>query len=126
MDSSTHQECLEITETLGGHQRVAKLTGSIATERFAGPQIRKFFKEDPAGYRNTAHIALISSFITSILTGSLAPLDGGDGFGTNLADIGYGRWSKEALDAAAPDLGSRLPPLMTKDGLIGSVGPRSA
>ncbi len=123
MDSSTHQECLEITEALGGDRRVAKLTGSIATERFAGPQIRRFFKKDPTGYEQTVHIALISSFITSLLIGAIAPVDGGDGFGANLADIETGRWHEEALAAAAPDLRNRLPRLVTRDKIVGAVSP---
>jgi len=87
MDSSTNKECREITKSLGGDLNVARLTGSAATERFAAPQIRKFWKENPAGYKETTHIALISSFVTSLLVGSPAPVDAGDGFGTNLADI---------------------------------------
>lgn len=121
MDSSTHQECLEITAALGGEANVVRLTGSRATERFSGPQIRKFWKEDPSSYRKTEHIGLISSFITSLLIGRVAPVDSGDGFGTNLADIRKGKWSKEALIATSPDLESRLPKLLGKDESLGTV-----
>jgi xylulokinase len=87
MDSSTSRACHEITAALGGDAEVARLTGSMATERFAGPQIRKFWKDEPGGYEGTAHIALISSFVTAILVGRIAPIDAGDGYGTNLADV---------------------------------------
>ena len=123
MDSSTSPECREITAVLGGDGAVARLTGSVATERFAGPQIRKFWKEDPAAYFRTEHIALISSFVTSLLVGRIAPVDAGDGYGTNLADIRSGDWSRTALDAAAPDLRQRLPRLVIRDEMIGRVSP---
>ena len=121
MDSSTSPECREITAALGGDGAMARLTGSVATERFAGPQIRKFWKEDPAAYFRTAHIALISSFVTSLLVGRIAPVDAGDGYGTNLADIRSGDWSRTALDAAAPHLRQRLPCLVIRDEMIGRV-----
>ncbi len=123
MDASTSAECREITAALGGTAAVARLTGSVATERFAGPQIRKFWKEAPELYARTAHIALISSFVTSVLTGGLAPVDAGDGYGTNLADIRAGDWSGEALDACAPELLTRLPRLVAADRVIGTVAP---
>jgi xylulokinase len=123
MDSSTQEECREITEALGGPREVAGLTGSIATERFAGPQIRKFWKRQPEAYEKTFRIALVSSFLTSLLTGQAAPVDAGDGYGTNLADIRSGNWSGKAADAAAPGLIQRLPRLLAKDEL---VGPASA
>lgn len=121
MDSSTQLECREITAVLGGDAKVAEITGSIAAERFSGPQIRKFWKSDPAGYQRTAHIAIVSSFATSLLIGKIAPLDCGDGFGTNLADIRTGRWSPEALEATAPDLHRRLPKLVRQDEIAGQV-----
>ena len=123
MDSSTQLECREITEALGGPKQVAGLTGSVATERFAGPQIRKFWKRHPEEYASTFHIALVSSFLTSLLTGQVAPVDGGDGYGTNLADIQSGHWSRKALDATAPGLLKRLPRLRVKDEIIGPVSP---
>jgi len=121
MDSSTQEECREITEALGGHKEVVRLTGSIATERFAGPQIRKFWKRHPEKYEKTVHVSLVSSFLTSLLIGRLAPVDAGDGFGTNMADIHSGNWSANALAAAAPGLRNRLPRLFVKEGLVGRV-----
>ncbi len=121
MDSSTHAECKDITNAMGGDSKVAEITGSIATERFSGPQIRKFWKEEPSGYERTKHIALVSSFVTSLLIGEIAPLDGGDGFGTNLAGIRTGKWSLEAMEATAPNLSRRLPKLVQQDELVGNV-----
>jgi xylulokinase len=121
MDASTHRECGEITAALGGDEQVAALTGSIATERFAAAQIRKFWREHPSGYEKTAHIHLISSFVTSVFSGIPAPVDDGDGFGTNLADIRSGAWSKAAAAAAAPGLLDRLPRLETGNPVVGRV-----
>jgi len=123
MDSSTHEECCEITQALGGPKEVARLTGSVATERFAAPQIRKFWKRHPEKYEQTAHVALVSSFLTSLLIGRIAPLDAGDGYGTNLADIRSRNWNETAMAAAAPGLSNRLPLLLPKDEIIGQVSP---
>ena len=81
------------------------MTGSRAIERFTGPQIRKFWKDDPAGYERTAEIHLVSSFIASLLTGTSVPIDFGDGAGMNLLDLARGAWSPQLLDATAPGLG---------------------
>jgi xylulokinase len=121
MDSSTHNQCLEITAALGGDSKVAGLTGSAATERFAGPQIRKFWQQHPGDYGKTAHITLISAFITAFLIGRTAPVDAGDGYGMNLADIRSGTWSPAAMAATAPGLEKRLPPLLTRDKVLGKV-----
>jgi xylulokinase len=121
MDSSTSKECEEITQTLGGDSRTAMLTGSKATERFTGPQIRKFWKDNPRAYEKTTRIALVSSFMTSLLLGFPAPVDCGDGFGTNLANIRSGRWSRKALGATAPRLRNKLPDLVRGDVQLGRV-----
>ena len=121
MDSSTSVECEEISSALGGDQEVARLTGSVATERFAGPQIRKFWKRRPEAYQETAHITLISAFITSLLIGGTAPLDCGDGLGMNLVDTRTRTWSPKALDAAAPGLADKLPPVVDRDRFVGRV-----
>ena len=67
-------------------------TGSDTFERFTGPQIRKFYKTEPAAYAKTAYIALVSSFMASLLAGKIAPIDHGDGAGMNLMDIREKTW----------------------------------
>ena len=62
MDTSTGAECAEISAAVGGPDVVCAKSGSIAIERFTGPQIRRFFKRDPEGYAETESIHLVSSF----------------------------------------------------------------
>ena len=123
MDSSTAKECSEIRKSLGGIKLTAARTGSDTFERFTGPQIRKFFKTEKAAYAQTAHIALVSSFMASLLAGKIAPIDFGDGAGMNLMDIRKKNWSPEALKATAPGLAQRLPTLATSGKAIGKVSP---
>jgi xylulokinase len=123
MDSSTSAECAEITDAMGGPAALAQATGSAAFERFTGPQIRKFFKTEPAAYAQTAHIALVSSFIPSILAGRIAPIDPGDGAGMNLMDISSKQWHPGALGATAPGLAAKLPPIVDSWSVVGPVSP---
>jgi xylulokinase len=121
MDSSTAKECAEIRKKLGGVKYTASRTGSDAFERFTGPQIRKFFKTEKAAYEKTSRIALVSSFMASLLAGKIAPMDFGDGAGMNLMDIRNKVWSMEALKATAPSLKLKLPPLAASGQVIGKV-----
>jgi xylulokinase len=111
MDSSTSIECAEIETAVGGAAALAARTGSRAFERFTGPQIRKFFKDDPAGYAATDRIHLVSSFLASLLAGAHVPIDPGDGSGMNLMDLETSTWWPDALDATVPGLGAKLPPI---------------
>jgi len=90
LDSSTTTECQEIGVAVGGQSALSRRTGSRAFERFTGPQIRKFFKHDPAAYDATTHVHLVSSFLASLLIGRHAPLDPGDGSGMNLMELSLG------------------------------------
>jgi len=121
MDSSTARQCEQITRALGGAEAVSRLTGSIAFERFTGPQIRKFYEYDPAGYTRTAMIHLVSSYGASLLAGRHAPIDPGDGAGMTLMDLARKQWAPAALDATAPDLAPRLPPLAPSWSIVGPL-----
>ncbi len=123
MDSSTSAECAEIRDALGGIQATAETTGSDTFERFTGPQIRKFYKTEPHRYAATASIALVSSFLASVLAGRIAPIDHGDGAGMNLMDIRTKRWHPLALEATAPQLRKKLPPLAPSAKFIGKISP---
>jgi xylulokinase len=123
MDSSTSAECAEIRMALGGAAGAAAKTGSDVCERFTGPQIRKFFKQEPSAYAATAQIALVSSFIPSLLAGRIAAIDHGDGAGMNLMDIHTRRWHPAALDATAPGLAAKLPALAASGAEVGPISP---
>jgi xylulokinase len=108
MDSSTGAECRALEKALGGPQAVADLTGSRAYERFTGNQIARIFRRQPRVYDGTERIALVSSFLCSMLIGDYAPIDYSDGSGMNLLDIRRKRWAPEALRATAKDLATKL------------------
>jgi len=121
MDSSTSAECAEIAAALGGNQAVCDLTGSVATPRFTGPQIRRFAKLEPAAWARTKRVHLVSSFFASVLAGQDAAIDTGDGAGMNLMDIRRGDWSPAALAATAPDLAAKLPPVRPGATVAGGI-----
>ncbi len=121
MDASTGPECAEIAAAAGGPEAVCEKSGSVAIERFTGPQIRAFFKRDPEGYAATARIHLFSSFLACLVTGADAPIDHGDGAGMNLANLRDWRWDPVLLAATAPDLAAKLPVLRPSATVIGEV-----
>jgi xylulokinase len=123
MDSSTTRECAALEKALGGAQAVADLTGSRAYERFTGNQIAKIFRTRPDAYAATDRIALVSSFVASLLIGDYAPIDAADGSGMNLMDIRSKTWSPRALAATAPDLAKRLGRIAPSHKVVGRIHP---
>ena len=107
MDSSTGAEVAALDAKFGA--RLQADTGSPAIERFAGPQIMKFAKEDPEGYAKTKRIHLLSSFLASYLVGEDMPIDTGDGAGMNLLNLRTGDWDAEICEFTAPGLMEKLP-----------------
>lgn len=123
-DASTTTECRGIAAAMGGAQAVASLTGSRPFERFTGPQVRRFATREPDAYARTERIRLVSSFLCSLLVGASAPLDPGDASGMNLMDLAARQWSDAALDATAPGLRDRLPPIVpSRDRIVGRLAP---
>ncbi|KPM37710.1 putative D-xylulose kinase A [Neonectria ditissima] len=100
-DHSTQDQCDAFDEALGGRQKLAEVTGSGAHHRFTGTQIMRLKKDLPDMYAKTAHIALVSSWLASVLLGSIAPLDISDVCGMNLWDIPRGAYSEDLLALAA-------------------------
>ena len=119
MDSSTGEECCEITDIIG--PRIQEDTGSPAIERFTGAQIRKLYKNDPETYHSTSHIQLVSSFLSSILAGKVSPIDFGDGAGMNLLNLKTLQWDQEIANATAPELLEKLPPAVQSSFIVGNI-----
>lgn len=123
MDTSTGPECAEITAALGGAAEVCRKSGSVAIERFTGPQIRRFFKTEPEAYHRTGRIHLVSSFIASVMAGKSVPIDFGDGAGMNLLNLSSLAWDADLLAATAPDLAEKLLAPAATTTLQGVVSP---
>lgn len=121
-DQSTQKECDAFDAQLGGRDKLAQATGSGAhhvsgqdnlhyiltnsntQQRFTGTQIMRLRRVLPDMYANTHRIALVSSWLASVLLGSIAPMDVSDACGMNLWDIPNQRFNDELLAlAAGPD-----------------------
>lgn len=101
-DRSPIRETQYINDSLRDRGGIDKLTGNRAELRFPAAQILKWAVESPEEYNQTSHIFLLSAFITSILAGRVAPVDTGDGWGTNLNELNINNpgWSSEVLAVA--------------------------
>jgi xylulokinase len=107
-DRSTEKEILFIEEALGGQEAMITETGNRAELRFPAAQVMKWLKEHPDEYVRTGRIFLLSAFVTSVLCGRLAPVDTGDGWGTNLntRDMRSPAWSKKIIAAVSEYAGN--------------------
>lgn len=121
MDRSTRAECAELDARFGA--RIRQLTGSPAIERFSGPQIRKFAREQPEAYGKTAVIHLVSSFFASVLCGASAGIDHGDGAGMNLLNLNTLQWDREIVEFTAPGLLAKLPSAVPSASKAGTLSP---
>ena len=121
MDSSTGEEVARLDAHFG--QSLQTRTGSPAIERFAAAQIMKFACEEPKAYASTARIHLLSSFLTSLLSGEDAPVDIGDGAGMNLLNLKSLDWDREICDFVAPGLLAKLPRVCGRAGARTSRAP---
>ncbi len=107
-DRTTEQEARELEQALEAAGGIRALTGNRAELRFPASQIIRWARQSPEDYQRTAHIQLLSAFLTSVLTGGVAAVDTGDGWGTNLntIDIDNPGFSREAIAATAALIGN--------------------
>ena len=122
---STARRCAAIEDALGGADAVAALTGSPACERFTGPQIRKFAREQPEAYaRRPRAFTWSARFWRRCWPGVDAPIDPGDGSGMNLMDL---QTSALVAGGARRDRagagGERLPPIRPSWEIFGTLSP---
>ncbi|CAK7197433.1 hypothetical protein SEUCBS139899_000080 [Sporothrix eucalyptigena] len=107
-DHSTQDECDQFDARLAtttskddGPHKLAEATGSAAHHRFTGPQIMRIRRKWPDVYAKTTRVSLVSSFVASVLLGSLAAMDISDVCGMDLWDIPKQQWSEPLLELTA-------------------------
>ncbi|GMT18661.1 hypothetical protein PFISCL1PPCAC_9958, partial [Pristionchus fissidentatus] len=128
MDSSTGEFVDHFDSVIPDLNRI---TGSRAYHRFSGMQIAKIFKYEREIYDNTTRISLISSFLASIFSGKITPIDQSDACGMNLLDIQTSNWSPLCLslvvnsqdDGLISDLRSKLGQTIPASTDLGSISP---
>jgi len=121
LDASTGTECKEIANAVGGNETIHQITGSSITPRFSAPQIRKYAKEYPARWAETEVVHLVSSYLSSIMTGRRSSIDYGDGAGMNLMNLKNLVWDSTMVRATYDDLFSKLPVLQHSANMVGLV-----
>ncbi|KFA67501.1 hypothetical protein S40285_00182 [Stachybotrys chlorohalonatus IBT 40285] len=100
-DHSTQAECDAFDAALGGREKLAESTGSGAHHRFTGTQIMRIKRVEPDVYAKTARISLVSSWLASVLMGTIAPLDVSDVCGMNLWDMPSQQYNQTLLELTA-------------------------
>jgi len=97
-DGRTTDECREITERVGGEQRLRDLACNPALEGFTLPKVLWLRRHEPAAFARLATVMLAKDFIRFKLTGVVAT-EPSDASATLMYDTAHLRWSTEILDA---------------------------
>ncbi len=126
-DTSTKAQCDELTERLGGEQRVFSLLGNQILPGYTLSKILHLKQHRKDAYDKLAHILLPHDYINFYLTGEYTA-EAGDASGTAFFDVEHKRWSREVLEAVddSRDLYSLLPPLVEAGQPCGRVQPSAA
>ncbi len=109
-DGRTTAECAEITERVGGEERLRDLACNPALEGFTLPKVLWLRRHEPAAFARLATVLLPKDYIRYRLTGVLAT-DPSDASATLMYDTARLRWSDEILAAVGvsrsivPDVG---------------------
>jgi len=109
-DGRTTDECREITERVGGEQRLRDLASNPALEGFTLPKVLWLRRHEPEAFARLSTVMLPKDFIRFKLTGVVAT-EPSDASATLMYDTARMRWSTEILDAVeiprsvVPDVG---------------------
>jgi xylulokinase len=97
-DGRTTAECAEITERVGGEERLRELACNPALEGFTLPKVLWLRRHEPEAFARLATVLLPKDYIRYRLTGVLAT-DPSDASATLMYDTAHLRWSEEILSA---------------------------
>ncbi|HEV8499607.1 MAG TPA: xylulokinase, partial [Gemmatimonadaceae bacterium] len=109
-DGRTTAECREITQCVGGEERLRDLACNPALEGFTLPKVLWLRNHEPAAFARLATVLLPKDFIRYRLTRVLAT-EPSDASATLMYDTAHLRWSDEILGAVdlarsiVPDVG---------------------
>lgn len=119
-DTATSAECDEITKALGGPKKTIKAIGNAVLPGFTASKIKWLKNNEPKNFKKLATVLLPHDYLNHWLTGR-AVMEYGDASGTALLDVRKRKWCAKAVAAIDPDLGDKLPPLISSDEPAGTL-----
>lgn len=126
-DTSTIKECEEITNCLGGREKVIAIAGNEIKTGYTASKVLYFKKHSPQLYKKMRWIMLPHDYLNFFLTGK-PTMEYGDASGTAFFDVKKRTWSKEILKAidSERNLLDCLPPFVESDQWAGTVCEKAA
>ena len=119
-DTSTIEECNEITEALGGLKKTIRTIGNAVLPGFTAPKVLWLKKNEPKNFERLATVLLPHDYLNFWLTNEKV-MEYGDASGTALLDVRKRKWSLAVLDAIDPELAGKLPPLISSEKSAGRL-----
>ena len=121
-DTTTAREAVELTEMLGGRDRVLELTGNLLLPGYTAPKIAWLAAREPDAYARTVRMCLPHDYLNLWLTGRFVT-EPGDASGTGYLDIRARRYSDVVLAAVDErrDWAVALPPIVSSLEIVGTL-----
>jgi D-xylulose kinase len=121
-DTTTAQECDELTRRLGGAARVLELTGNLILPGYTAPKIAWLAEHEPDAYARTVRMCLPHDYLNLWLCGEFVT-EAGDASGTAYFDVRARRYSETVLGAidGTRHWARALPPIVESLSLAGSL-----
>jgi len=124
-DTATAAECEEIMAKVGGFKKTIRALGNAVLPGFTASKILWLKKHEPKNYQRLATVLLPHDYLNFWLTGRKV-MEYGDASGTALLDVRRRKWADAVLEAIDPNLGDKLPPLISSDQPAGTLQPATA
>ena len=118
-DGRTTAECREITERVGGEERLRDLASNPALEGFTLPKVLWLRNHEPDAFSRLATVLLAKDYVRYRLTGVLAT-EPSDASATLMYDTARLRWSEEIMGAVDLPM-SLLPEVGGSSEVLGRV-----
>ncbi|GHV37410.1 xylulokinase [Spirochaetia bacterium] len=119
-DTSTQNECDELTKAAGGEAALIAQTGLPMRPGYTAPKVQWLKKHKPEAFAKLAHILLPHDYINYLLTGEYTA-EYGDASGTALFDVRERKWSEKVCAYIDPKVAGCLPRLVKPGESAGAV-----